>query len=77
MFSVKKGGTALLTAQLERQLSRIVIDRTGLTGEYDYTLEWTPEPGQGGAESLGLKLESQKRPVGIIVIERVEKPSEN
>jgi len=42
MFSVKKGGTALLTAQLERQLSRIVIDRTGLTGEYDYTLEWTP-----------------------------------
>jgi bla regulator protein blaR1 len=104
MFSVKKGGLALLTAQLERQLARVVIDRTGLVGDYDYTLEWTPEPGQGGAESLGLppqaepiapvdlkgpsiftalqeqlglKLESQKGPVEIIVIERVEKPSEN
>jgi uncharacterized protein (TIGR03435 family) len=104
LFSVKKGGMALLTAQLERQLARVVIDRTGLMGDYDYTLEWTPEAGQGGAESLGLppqvepvapsdskgpslftalqeqlglKLESQKGPVEIIVIERVEKPSEN
>ena len=104
LFSVKKGGIALLSAQLERQLWRVVIDKTGLQGEYDYTLEWTPEAGQGGPESLGLppqaepaapadskgpsifaalqeqlglKLESQKGPVEIIVIERVEKPSEN
>jgi len=104
MFSIKKGGIAFLTALLERQLSRTVIDQTGLNGEYDYTLEWTPEPGQGGPESiglppepelstpaesrgpsiftalqeqLGLRLESQKGPVEIIVIERVEKPSEN
>jgi uncharacterized protein (TIGR03435 family) len=104
MFSVKKGGLALLAAQLERQLWRVVIDRTGLKGEYDYTLHWTPETGQGGPESLGLppqaepaapvdskgpsiftalqeqlglKLESQRGPVEIIVIESVEKPSEN
>jgi uncharacterized protein (TIGR03435 family) len=104
MFSVKKGGLGLLTSQLQRQLWRVVIDRTGLKGEYDYTLQWTPEPGQGGPasiglppqaevaapadskgpsiftalrEQLGLKLESQKGPVEIIVIERVEKPSEN
>ena len=104
MFSVKMGGLALLTAQLERQLWRVVIDRTGLVGDYDYTLEWTPEPGQGGAasiglppqaepaapadskgpsiftalqEQLGLKLESQRGPVEIILIEHVEKPSEN
>jgi bla regulator protein BlaR1 len=104
LFSVQKGGIALLAAQLERQLSRVVIDKTGLNGEYDYTLVWTPEPGEGGPESiglppqpelpvpadskgpsiftalqeqLGLKLESQRGPVEIIVIERVEKPSEN
>jgi len=104
LFSVKKGRIALVVTQLERQLSRTVIDQTGLNGEYDYTLEWTPEPGQGGPESiglppqaevaapadsrgpsifvalkdqLGLRLESQKGPVEMIVIERVEKPSQN
>jgi bla regulator protein blaR1 len=104
MFSIKMGGVALLTAQLERQLARVVVDETGLTGEYDYTLEWTPQPGEGGPESiglppqaespappdskgssifialqeqLGLRLDSQKGPVEIIVIEHVEKPSEN
>ena len=104
LFSINKGGVGLLAAQLERQLSRVVIDKTELKGEYDYTLEWTPEPGEGGPESiglppqassavpvdskgpsiftalqeqLGLRLESQRGPVEVIVIERVEKPSEN
>jgi uncharacterized protein (TIGR03435 family) len=81
-----------------------VMDKTGLTGEYDFTLEWTPEPGQGGPESiglppapdsprasdsngpsiftalqeqLGLRLDAQKGPVDIIVIDRAEKPDEN
>ena len=104
MFSIKKAGVALLAAQLERQLARVVVDKTGLPGDYDYTLEWTPEPGEGGPESiglppqaeppvpldpkgpsiftalqeqLGLRLDSQKGPVEVIVIEHVEKPSEN
>jgi uncharacterized protein (TIGR03435 family) len=104
LFSVKKGGTALLATQLERQLSRKVIDKTGLRGEYDYTLEWMPEPGQGGPESLGLppqiddppiadsdrpsiftalqeqlglRLDKERGPVEIIVIDSVEKPSVN
>jgi bla regulator protein blaR1 len=107
MFSVKKGSIAPLTRELERQLARVVIDRTGLMGDYDYTLEWTPEPGQGGRESLGLppqsapaapaapsdskgpsiftalqeqlglKLDSEKGPVEILVMEHVGKPSEN
>ena len=95
---------------LSHQLGRIVLDKTGLTGKYDFTLHWTPGPnegsmmpgpgpgpgreGPGGApppppeesgpslftalqEQLGLKLESQKAPVEILVIEHVEKPSEN
>jgi uncharacterized protein (TIGR03435 family) len=104
LFSVKQGSTAPLVAELERQLWRPVVDKTGLEGEYDYTLQWKPEPGQGGAESLGLppqpepqppadsdgpsiftalreqlglRLDSQKGPVEIIVIEGVEKPSAN
>jgi uncharacterized protein (TIGR03435 family) len=78
-----------------------VIDRTGLKGNFDFKLEWTPDPGQPAAllgngpdappppdpngpsvftavqEQLGLRLESQKGPVEMLVIDKVEKPSEN
>jgi len=37
MFSIKKGGVALLTAQLERQLARVVVDKTGLSGGQQFT----------------------------------------
>lgn len=89
--------------QLANQLGRAVIDKTGLTGRYDFKLEWTPDESQnallgprnpdapppppldsGGPsiytaiqEQLGLKLENSRGPVEILVIERVEKPSEN
>jgi uncharacterized protein (TIGR03435 family) len=53
-LTVKKGSAAALTAWLSRALSRVVIDKTDLKGEYDYTLEWTPDPGEGGPESIGL-----------------------
>ena len=95
----------MLTGTLANQIGRPVIDRTGLKGNYDFKLEWTPDPGQSGGpfggapppgvdappppdpngpsvftalqEQLGLRLESQKGPVEMIVIDRVEKPSEN
>ena len=50
---VKKGGTSALAAYLSRQLGREVLDKTNLKGEYDYTLKWTPEEGEGGPESIG------------------------
>jgi len=102
-LTIKKGGIAALVAWLSRDLGRVVIDRTGLKGEYDYKLEWTSDPGEGGPESiglppeaprphvetngpsiftalqeqLGLRLVSEKGPVEIIVIDRVERPSAN
>jgi uncharacterized protein (TIGR03435 family) len=90
---------------LSMQLGRIVLDKTGLKGNYEFTLKWTPDEGQGqmfrGAgdgqprdaapppdasgptiftavqEQLGLKLESQKGPVDTLVVDHVERPSEN
>jgi uncharacterized protein (TIGR03435 family) len=71
------------------QLGRPVLDQTGLRGNYDFTLEWTPDnlpPGDTQAPSLftavqeqmGLKLESRKGPVEIIVVDSAEKtPTEN
>jgi len=75
-------------------LDRPVIDRTGLSGKvYDFTLTWSPEPGQFGnsstsdlagpslftavQEQLGLKLDTQKAQVEYLVIDRIQKPTEN
>jgi bla regulator protein BlaR1 len=77
----------MLVTALSNQLGRPGVDRTGLKGNFDFKLEWTPDAPQadpGGPslftaiqEQLGLRLESQKGPVVTIVIDRVERPSEN
>lgn len=36
----------MLVTSLSSQLGHPVLDRTGLTGNFDFTLEWTPDPGQ-------------------------------
>jgi uncharacterized protein (TIGR03435 family) len=67
---------------------RTVVDKTGLIGNYDFDLKWTPDDQQGTPdagptlftaleEQLGLKLEAAKGPVDTLVIDHVEKPSEN
>jgi uncharacterized protein (TIGR03435 family) len=79
--------------QLARQLSvtagRPVIDKTGLVGYYAYMLDWasaiqppppdsdTPSIFTAVQEQLGLKLESAKAPVEMLIVDRAEKPSEN
>jgi uncharacterized protein (TIGR03435 family) len=72
------------------QLERPVIDRTGLTGNFDFALEWEPESGadpqpdpsgptflEALKDQLGIKLESQKGPAEVIILDHVEHPSEN
>lgn len=95
-----------LVRMLERQVGRPILDKTGLKGNYDFTLQWTPvDPTQmfNGAgnssqappanapppdssgpsifaalqEQLGLKLESRKALAEILVIDHIERPSEN
>ena len=72
---------------------RMVLDKTGLTGKYDFMLKWTPDVGMGDAgavaeasgpslftalqEQLGLRLDATKGMVDTIVIDSVEMPSEN
>lgn len=67
---------------------RPVMDKTGLTGRFDFDLTWAP-PATGGdlanapdlftavQEQLGLKLEPQKGPVEVMVIDHAEKPDGN
>ena len=71
-------------------LNHPVIDQTGLTGKYDFTLKWARDDAQPNAdtkglpglvtalqEQLGLRVESSKGPTDVIVIDHIEKPSEN
>jgi len=69
---------------------RTVVDRTGLTGKFDVHLEWMPDDLTGNSadatgpsiftalqEQLGLRLESTKNGVDVIVVGHAERPSEN
>ena len=80
----------LLTRNLPLDaVDRPIVDMTGLKGFFDLTLDWTPDtarpsPNDTGPsiftalqEQLGLKLEPRKLPVEFIVIDHVERPSEN
>ena len=90
---------------LSQRLGRTVFDKTGLTGNYDFTLQMPPMHGPGpmphaagneppgaddGADDdsgpsiftiiqdqLGLKLESERAPLPLIVIDHIEQPSQN
>jgi len=78
-------------ASLAQQVDRPVIDRTGLSGIFDLTLGFAPQGATASApdpsappsiftalqEQLGLKLEAQTGPVDVVVIDYVEKHSEN
>jgi uncharacterized protein (TIGR03435 family) len=98
------GGMPLtnLAQTLSPMVGRIVLDKTELTGNYDFELTYSLEglgsafPGGGGPplvngapppvdpnnptiftalqEQLGLKLDSQRGPVDVVVIDRVEQP---
>ncbi len=89
-------GHSALLSNLSRSLTaepeadgRPVVDETGLTGQYDFTLHWTPADAPTDAgdqwpslftaleEQLGLKLTPGKAQLEIIVVDSVEKPSEN
>jgi uncharacterized protein (TIGR03435 family) len=76
-----------LVTSISNAADRIVRDRTELSGNFDWDLQWTPEqfpqtePSESVSfftalqEQLGLKLESTRGPVDVLVIDRVELPS--
>ena len=97
-YGVNATTTDFATTLQGAAMDRPVVDQTGLTGRWDFRLEWTPDPSQFGGralpvgpsdanrppalftaiqEQLGLKLESKRASVDVLVIDRVEKPSDN
>jgi uncharacterized protein (TIGR03435 family) len=68
---------------------RPVLDKTGLTGNYDLKATFTPlndtsrnaDPNDisifAAVQALGLRLEARKAMVEVVVVDHIEKPSEN
>jgi len=96
MLPARNATIPQFAAMMQRTvLDRPVVDQTGLSGTYDFDLEWTPDENQFGGslprsvestkpslfvamqEQLGLRIEATKGPVQALVIDRVERPSEN
>jgi len=84
MFS--KVGMKLLAFYLGNQVERVVVDETGLRGEYDFRLRWAPEETVDSTapslfralqDQLGLRLEARRGPVQVLVVDRVSPASAN
>jgi uncharacterized protein (TIGR03435 family) len=83
-------------------VQRVVVDRTGLTGEWEFELTFTPDPSTLSLppgfplppvaanadpnaaslftaleEQLGLKLQPARGPVEMLVVDRVQQPTDN
>jgi len=91
-LTAKRAPMGRMAVFLEDQLNQPVADVTHIEGVFDFGLEWSPDEllgrpapdsPQGPSiftalqEQLGLKLEPQKVPVEILVVDSAVRPSEN
>lgn len=87
-----KPGLENLAALLESRLDVSVVDATGLKGSFYFTIrsQWPAGPSRAEVtdanlpslataleEQLGLRLESRKGPLDVLVIDSIEQPTEN
>ena len=91
-YSGRMQSTADIAAMCTRELGRPVTDRSGLSGEYDFNIDFmrpADDPTEARVDSeipflnavqvqLGLRLEAKKTHVDVVVIDRMNKtPAEN
>jgi uncharacterized protein (TIGR03435 family) len=77
-----------LNETFSRRLERVIVNRTGMEGDFDFTLDLTPDENRPNPldadiimaamrDQLGLAVKSQKEAVEFFVIDRAEKPTAN
>jgi|SRR5215471_10935028 len=89
---VQKNSIARFTEYLSRQFDQPVIDKTGLEGDFSFTLHWVPDVnppvsrldvfGPAGIQAiqdqLGLKMEAIRSPIEVLVLDHIDRtPTEN
>src|SRR5262245_1188864 len=78
--------TRLAEGMLSTVRGELVVDETGIPGAFDVELSWRPETSTDAnddrpafstalQEQLGLKLDPQRRPVNVLVVESIERPT--
>jgi uncharacterized protein (TIGR03435 family) len=88
--TLRSGGRTMnefAQATLTSLAERVVVDRTGLQGRYEFDMKFSANPQQADSslsslftalqEQLGLKLEPARGSVRVFVIDQIERPSEN
>ncbi len=77
---------ANFAAELSKRVNRIVLDKTGIKGRYSIDLDWSedndidddsPSLFTAIREQLGLRLQSERTTVPVLIIDHVEMPSAN
>ncbi|HWC95616.1 MAG TPA: TIGR03435 family protein [Candidatus Sulfopaludibacter sp.] len=77
-----------LTDIFARQLGRVIVNKTGLDGDFDFTLDLTPDDNRPNPldpsliitamrEQLGLTLKTETAPVDYFIVDSAEKPTAN
>jgi uncharacterized protein (TIGR03435 family) len=75
---------AQLNETFSRQLERVIVNRTGMDGDFDFALDFTPDESRPNPldssiilaamrDQLGLTVKSQKAPVDFLVIDNAER----
>lgn len=78
----------VIVSQMAYALDHVLVDRTGLGGYYTMDLNWNPDEGPTSMstapslrtalqEQLGLKIETQKAPIPVLLVTHVERPEAN
>jgi bla regulator protein BlaR1 len=81
-FKLTNASTLVLADLLSRQIHRQIVDKTGITGQYDIAIHWPQSPDLGDAvataieDQLGLSLRAAQGPVPVLTVNQVERPSE-
>ena len=87
-MTIRSGGMTLanLARSIQGLVGRVIVDKTGLSGVYEFALSFTSNPQPNSdqpsvftalQEQLGLKLESSRGPVRVLAIDHIERPTEN
>ncbi len=85
LWTVNREPMSFLALQLSRipDVGRNVVDRTGLKGDYQFNFDWSSKTDTDVSvftavkEQLGLTLEPARSPIDFLVIDQIERPSEN
>jgi len=87
-MEIRSGGMKMadLGRLIQSGTGRTIVDRTGLDGFYAFTLRYTGTPSPDSdvpslftalQEQLGLRLQTATAPVRVLVIDNIQRPTEN